>query len=249
VKPSRALVIAVLVLGACGEAPLESIGWRSSDWINEPTVPTTVAVVTTTPTVISAERLLWSNDGIENPAAADDAANLLAEVFNRRQGDRFIQASRSEIVAALPDVTFPGRAPAGAEWVSSQLVFNNDGTVADDPSAAFGIWSAEPYTRSRTVAQMSVLRVSMDPEAAAELASGVAPSCARFSERTTEECEIIAVGARDTWLLMAAGGSTVIWFEGSYRYELFGRSFVPWEILRDMSGDMVPLALIGTESS
>ncbi|MGH3649474.1 MAG: hypothetical protein ACRDU9_02095 [Acidimicrobiia bacterium] len=249
VKARRALVLAALVLSACGEAPLESIGLRSSDWINEPTVPTTVAVVTTTPTVIPVERLLWSNDGIENPVPADDIAGILAEVFRRRQGDRFIQASRSEIVAALPDVGFPGRAPAAAEWVSSQLVFNNDGAVADDPSAAFGIWSAEPYTRSRSVAQMIVLRVSIDPEAAAELASGVVPSCARFSERTTEECEIISVGERDTWLLNAASGSTLIWFQGTYRYELFGRSFVPFEILRGMSGDMVPLALIGAESS
>ena len=59
-------------------------------------------------------------------------------------------------------------------------MFNNDGTIAADPSAAFGIWSAEPYTRSRSVAQMIVLRVSTDPEGAEEAASETRPSCAPF---------------------------------------------------------------------
>jgi hypothetical protein len=247
--PRLLLLAIVMSTVACGESPLESIGLRSSDWINEPTVPTTVAVNTTTPTVVGVEQLQWVNDDIETPNA-DDTDLVLAQVFARRQGDRFIQASRLEIAVALPDVAFPARAPAGAEWVSSQLVFDNDGGVADSPSAAFGVWSAEPYTRSRSVAQMIVFTVSTDPEAASELASGeVTPSCARFAERTTEQCEVISVGARDIWLLSATSGSTLIWFEGTYRYELFGRSFVPLAILRDMTDGMVPVASIGAAES
>jgi hypothetical protein len=244
-----ALVVAALALAGCGGTPLESLGLRSSDWINEPTVPTTVAVVTTIPTKVSVDTLAWANDEIETESL-DDVDTVLQEVFARRQGDRFIQASRSEIAVALDDVAFPGMAPAGAEWVSSQLVFDNDGTVSADPSAAFGIWSAEPYSRSRSVAQMIVLKVATDPETANQLATGeLSATCALFSDRTTEECEIVTVGSRDTWILSSSSGSTLIWFDGPYRYELFGRSFVPIGILREMSDQMVPLTSIEVESS
>jgi hypothetical protein len=241
-------VVVLMALAACGENPLESIGSRSSDWINEPTVPTTVAVVTTTPTVVAADRLKWANDGIES-ANLDDQAAVIQEVFGRREGDRFIQASRFEIAAALPEVAFPGLAPSGAEWVSSQLVIDNDGTVASDPSAAFGIWSAEPYTRSRSVAQMAVMRVSTDPVAAEEVASEPEPTCERFDDRTADECEVIRIGDRPTWLLGETGGSTLIWFNREYRYELFGRSFVPVPILREMSAQMRPLASLTDAAS
>ena len=182
----RTLFFAVLITAtACGGSPLESIGQRSSEWINEPTVPSTVAVVTTTPVVVPVERLFWANDEIEAANLGDRGA-LLQEIFARREGDRFIQASRFEIAAALPDIAFPSESPSGAEWVTSQLVFDNDGTVANDTSAAFGIWSAEPYTRSRSVAQMVIIRVAIDAETAAALESGEEEaSCARFSDRTT----------------------------------------------------------------
>ncbi len=239
----------VLFVVSCGGSPLESLGLRSSDWINEPTVPTTVPVPTTTPTSIPSDALLWANDDV-GPASGMDAEAVAQQVFARRQGDRFIQASRYEIAAVLPSVAFPAEAPAGAEWVSSQLVFDGDGAVASDPSAAFGIWSAEPYSRSRSVAQMIVLKVSQDPDGAAEIESGEnPPSCARYADRTAEECEIVTVGDRETWLLTASSGSTLIWFDGTYRYELFGRSFVPIPILRTMSEDMVPLDSIAAAPS
>lgn len=248
-RPRRAIFICgVLLVAACSGSPLESIGLRSSEWINEPTVPTTVAVVTTTPTIVSANQLVWANDEIENGNLGETEA-LLEAVFARREGDRFIQASRFEIAAALPEIGFPAEAPTGAEWVSSQLVFDNDGTLASDPSAAFGIWSAEPYTRSRSVAQMVIMRVATDQEAAEEVASGeTEASCARFSDRTTDQCEIVTVGDRQTWVLGGSSGSTLIWFESPYRYELYGRSFVPSPVLREMSASMVPLDSIAGES-
>lgn len=246
----RAIVfVTALVLVACGGSPLGSIGQRSSEWINEPTVPTTIAVVTTTPTVVAADLLLWANDEIQT-ASLDDQNALLNEVFSRREGDRFIQASRAEIAAALPSITFPATAPSGAEWVSSQLVFDNDGSLASDTSAAFGIWSAEPYTRSRSVAQMVVLRVATDPETASELSTGArAATCEEFADRSADECEVLTVADRDTWVMQSSGTATLIWFEDSYRYELFGRSFVPLPILENMSAEMVPLSSIGQEAS
>lgn len=244
-----ALAAVTLVVTACGGSPLESLGLRSSDWINEPTVPTTIAVVTTTPTVIASDNLQWANDEIETANLGDHDA-LLAEVFDRREGDRFIQASRYEIAAALPEISFPAVVPTAAKWVSSQLVFDNDGSLALDPTVAFGIWSAEPYTRSRSVAQMMVLRVATDPEAADEVASGeVDASCARFAERSTQECELLTIADRPTWVLDAASGATVIWFDGQYRYELFGRSFVPIDVLEDMVAAMDSISLTVEESS
>lgn len=243
------LVVAVVAVVGCGEAPLESIGLRSSEWINEPTVPTTLAVNTTAPTIVAVEGLQWANAGIESASLGDQEA-VLAEVFARRQGDRFIQASPAEIAVALPDVAFPKRVPAGAQWVSSQLIFDNDGTLSEDPSAAFGIWSAEPYTRSRSVAQMSVLRVSNDLVTATQLSTGeVAASCGLFSDRATDSCELITIGDRETWLLGDSGGATLVWFEGPYRYELFGRSFVPDAVLIDVSASMVPLTSLEGEAS
>jgi hypothetical protein len=199
--------------------------------------------------VVKADRLRWANDGIKT-ANLDDHEAVIQEVFGRREGDRFIQASRFEIAAALPGVAFPGLAPSGAEWVSSQLVIDNDGSVARDPSSAFGIWSAEPYTRSRTVAQMAVIRVATDPEGAEEVASGESePSCERFSDRTADQCEVLTIGDRPTWLLRETSGSTLIWFDGEYRYELFGRSFVPVPILRDMTAAMEPLTALAEDAS
>ena len=246
------LVVAALlavVLAACGDTPLESIGLRSSDWINEPTVPSTVVVDTTVPRIVSAELLQWANNDIVNESIGDHEA-MLSEVFERREGDRFIQASSVEIAAAVPDIAFPDRAPTGAEWVSSQLVFENDGTLSNEPSAAFGIWSAEPYTRSRSVAQMIVIRVSNDLEAANELATGAAEAtCSRFADRSSDDCEIITVGSRETWVLGESSGSTLIWYDGPYRYEMFGRSFVPSRVLQEMSGAMVPLTSLPAVSS
>lgn len=243
------LAISVVALAACGPTPLESIGNRSSAWINEPTVPSTQPVTVTTPTVVPAERLLWANDEIQTANLSDRGA-LLAEIFERREGDSFIQASRQEIAVALPDVTFPGYAPPGAEWVSSQLVFENDGSLAADPSAAFGIWSAEPYTRSRSVAQMIVMRVSNDEEAATALASGAEePTCARFADRESDECEVITIGERPTWMLIDSGGTTLIWFQTPYRYELYGRNLVPEQVLQQVSGEMIPLATLETVES
>lgn len=246
---SAAFVFGVLVLVACGGSPLESIGLRSSEWINEPTVPTTVPVITTSPTIVDVGQLEWANDDIENENL-DNPDALLAEVFSRREGDSFIQASRFEIAAALPGISFPAEAPSGAEWVSSQLVFDNDGSLDNDPSAAFGIWSTEPYTRSRSVAQMVVVRVALDQQGAEEVAqAGSGASCARFSARDTESCEITMIDDRPTWVLGSSGGSTLIWFDSPYRYEMFGRNFVSVSILQDMSTTTVTLEAIAGESS
>ena len=164
------LLMALLVV-ACGDTPFESLGRRSSDWIGEPTITTTSTIAITIPSVISASTLKWFNDTIVNPAPADDVEAMKDAVFGRRTGDLFVQASRLEVITLLPEVKFPASAPYLSEFVTSQLVFDNDGELARDPVVAFGIWSSEPYTRSRSVAQMAVLRVAFDPETAEEIAA------------------------------------------------------------------------------
>jgi hypothetical protein len=233
---------AALTLTACSNAPFQGIGERTSSWINAPTVPTPTTVVVTRPAVVSSLRLQWFNDDIETQNL-DDPEALISEIFDRRQGDRFIQASRAEIEVALPGVEFPSFVPYGAEWVSSQLVIENTRLLSDDPSAAFGIWSTEPYTRSRTVAQMLVLNVSLDPERASALAAGeLEISCAQLSDLTTESCELIEIDSSSYWRLRSAGGTTIIWFDDTYRYEMFGRNVISLDVLQRMATDMVPLS-------
>lgn len=246
----KARLIGVVVLGvvvaACGDSPLQIMGERSAEWINEPEVVTTTLPPVTTPRFVDIEELQWANDGLVNPNLGDRGA-LIATVFERREGDRFIQASRDEIAAALPEVQFPAVAPFGAEWISSQLVIENNGTLSRDPTAAFGIWSAEPYTRSRSVAQMAILRVIIDPETAAEIAAaGEDISCARFADRATNVCETLNLDGRQVWKLVGSGGVTLIWFAGDYRYELFGRNYVPADDLNEMASNTIALARLET---
>lgn len=245
---SLLLFVAVLFTG-CGEAPLGAVGRRSSDWINAPEVVTTTAPPVFVPIAVDIDKLLWSNDEIVSESLTDPAS-VVAQVFDRREGDRFIQASRAEIAAALPDVRFPANAPYGAQWVSSQLVVENNGLLSTDPSAAFGIWSAEPYTRSRSVAQMVVLTISSDRDTVAEVAeSDPDASCARFADDTTELCDIVEIGDRPVWRLIGRPGTTMIWFDGAYIYELFARTFVSLDALNAMVGESVPLSEVSPPAS
>lgn len=238
-----ALIVAAL-LAACS-SPFASLGNRSSRWINAPQVTTTTIEQIDAPKEVPSTMLRWHNDDIVS-GPFESPEEVVAEVFSRREGDRFIQASRAEIAAAVPAMVFPAVAPAGAEWVSSQLVIENNGSLSAAPTAAFGFWSSEPYTRSRSVAQMAVLRVAHDPETAAEIADpDSAFSCARFAEEATEECALIELAERDTWRLSSSGGVTLVWFDGEYRYELFGRPFVPSEVLEHMASEAVSIAELG----
>lgn len=235
-----AMAAAGLLLAACGESPLGALGERSSSWINEPEVVTTTTVVKEVPLVVPSTALSWSNEGI-GPPSSEEPGEVISAVFSRRQGDRFIQASRQEIAAAIPGIMFPASVPFGAEWVSSQLVVENDGTLADDVSAAFGIWSAEPYTRSRSVAQMAIIRVAHDP-AGAELAAAESPGCAAFADRSVAECTIATIGGREMWELIGSGGTTLIYYDGPLRYEVFARNFVARPALEQMASAAAPLS-------
>jgi hypothetical protein len=237
-----AALLTTILLSACGDAPLGSLGQRSSGWIGEPTIVVTSTVPNTVPVVISADVLKWFNDSLGGDLP-DDPEAIKDAIFERRGGDLFVQASRAEIAALAPEIKFPSTTPYLSEYVTSQIVFDNDGNLSADPVAAFGIWSAEPYTRSRSVAQLIILRISEDPAAAAEvLAPGADISCARFTDRTTEVCAVATIGTLPVWSLEASNGTTLVWFDGDYRYELFGRTFVSTAALQAMVTGLVPLS-------
>ncbi len=239
------LATIVILLAACGDAPLGSLGRRSSNWIDEPTVVTTTTVPTTVPIVITSDSLQWYNDDIGGEFL-DDPEALRNLIFGRRGGDLYVQSSRAEIVALVPDLEFPSTAPYLSEFVTSQIVFDREGNLATDPIAAFGIWSAEPYTRSRSVAQMVILRVSKDAVTSEEVSQpGADLSCARFSDRSTETCTTTDVVGRPTWVLSASNGTTFIFFLPPYRYELFARSFIATKVLEEMASQLVPLGDLG----
>jgi len=241
-RTAALVVIAVVLLAACGDAPFATLGRRSSDWIGQPTVLTTTTVATSVPIVVGAEILKWYNDGLGGEFL-DDPDSLKVAIFARRGGDLFIQASRAEMVALLPDLKFPASTPYLSEYVTSQLVFDETGDLEDDPVAAFGIWSSEPYTRSRSVAQMIVMQVSVDVVNATEVSEpGADISCTRFEDRTTSECVTGTIGGRTVWSLEASNGNTLIWFDEDYRYELFGRSYVLPAALEEMVTDLVLLS-------
>ncbi len=235
------ILVGVAAFSACGEAPFASLGERSSDWVTDPTVVTTTTIPTTIPLASDASDLVWVND--ELGSGEGEAADIVAAVFARREGDRFIQASRAEIAAVLEGIEFPTRVPPLAEYVSSQLVIDNSGEVSVDPSVAFGIWTAEPYSRSRSVAQLAVLRVYIDGEGAAEVAAGGSDlTCGRFSSEGVISCSIETINERLTWVLEQSDGTTLIWYDEQYRYELFGRPFAAVEGLRQTVASVMPLA-------
>ena len=241
---ARALAVLLVagVLAACGDAPFESLGEASPNWISEPTVIVTTTVPVTVPVVIGAGLLKWFNDTIVT-IALDDQEALLSEIFARRGGELIVQVSRAEISTLLPEVKFPAVAPSLGEYVTSQVVFSGTGALSNDPTVGFGIWSSEPYTRSRSVAQIVVLQVATDQAGATEVSeSGAQISCARFADRTTVSCEILDLDGVPVWSLLADNGQTLVWYDEIYRYELFGRTFVPVEALIEMVPTFTPLS-------
>ena len=197
---------ALVVLAGCGD-PLEGVGELSRRIVHgdEPASTTTTTEVMTG-AVLDLKGInrdvAWLNDGLD--AGADGLAreDLLRAIWERG-GDEadFVQASRFEISAALPGVRFPRLVPGAVTHVSSQLVFDlQTGTLDPAASAAFGLWSEEPYTAPRTEAQLAVLRVgveTVDADVQGEI----------FSFRVSE-------------------GRELAWSDAGYAYQLFCRTGV-----------------------
>lgn len=209
----------VLVAG-CGDAGLlDGVGDRTRAVVQGDTTttsePVAVAAGASDEGLIPAQDVLWFNDDID-PQFTGASPEVIAAVWRRQLGSRFVQASRREIAAAMPSLSFPSLVPQQVRWVTSQLVYiDTSGSLDPDTSAAFGLWTSEPY-RSDT-ARLGVLRVGRgqpdDPSARSEIS-------------------VIAV----------PDGVSLEWTEAGNRYELFCRSEVSEELCLEVAASSVPLS-------
>lgn len=237
------LVGVIVMLAACSDDSLMDLGGRSSDWIGE--VATTAATTTTTAPILvhSALEVEWINDEFGAPDSELEEERILASVF-ARAGDssQFLQASRQEIAIAVPDVQFPAILPVQVTHVTSQLVIESRELVlADDPTVAFGLWSVEPYTRSRSVGQTAILNASRDPQGAELALTGDPEEVCSSLVSGDRVCAIEDFTSRPVWRLEDGGGVIHIWYADPFRYELQGLRGFDEALVHEVIDSVVPL--------
>jgi len=210
----------LLVLSACGEQGLlDDLGERSHEYVEGSTTTTlftsVTAPVTTPPGVVAATTASWFNVGLDGEESSPESAVVLATVWRRgRDTGRFIQASPYEIWTSLPGLEFPAVVPEEAGWITSQLVFDAASATLDiDTSAAFGLWSAEPYSTDE--GRLAVLRVGQAANVA-EVGGGIVAS-------PVEE------------------GLSLQWSGGGFKYELFCIAQIPEDMCWQMVESARPL--------
>lgn len=243
----RGTALAVLgllvVLASCSEDSLIDLGGRSSDWIGE--VATTATTTSTTQPVLtySAMEADWINDRFGSPDSELDNGQVLAAVF-ARSGDssQFLQASRQEIVAVVPEIQFPSIIPVEVSHITSQLVIESrELSLAKDPTVAFGLWSVEPYTRSRSVGQTSVLNVSEDPEGVELAASGDTEAMCSSLITGDRVCAAEQFMNPPVWRLEDSAGVIHVWYADPFRYELDGFGAYDEELVHQVIASVTPL--------
>jgi hypothetical protein len=223
------LALAATTAAACGDQPLANVGDLSRDFVHGGSTTTT----TTLPDegdgdrpvgLIASTDLMWENDTLANQATGDPNV-VVSSVWARGNGiEAFIQASRAEIAAALPEARFPELVPDSVGWVTSQLVFDVASATLDaGTAAAFGLWALEPYTVTRTEGQLAVFRIG----AAAPEEAGAPDEPIRAE--------------------VAEQGLSLTWREGAYRYELFCRANLDEDACWQMAESVAPLSILVPE--
>lgn len=216
---SAALI--ALSAAACGDV-LEGVGDLSRDFVHGDT--TTTLGTTTIPQpgggmalVPLSRSVIWVNDQY-SAAPGLSAEVAVRRVWARGDGvDPYIQAGRGEVAAALPDVEFPRLIPEKVTHISSQLVFDvQTGTLDVATAAAFGLWTAEPYTVPRTEGQVVVLRVGLRSALPGE-------------------------GPVEISTFEATDGRELAWSFGDYVYQLFCRRGISEEACFAMADSMTGL--------
>ena len=225
-RPHRFLLtLAVAVLAAgCGDV-LGGVGDLSRDWVHGGGTTSTTSTTLPRPgggmalTGLSGS-IVWVNDDFE-VAVGESPDGVIRQVWERSSGvDPFVQASRAEIAAALPAVEFPSLVPEKVTHISSQLVFDpQTGTLDVATAAAFGLWTAEPYSVPRLEGQLAVLRVG--------LRSALPDS-----------------GSEGISTFQAADGRELAWVAGDYVYQLFCRRGISEESCFAMAEALTSLQLL-----
>lgn len=205
-----------IVVSACGEDVFGDVGDRSQRAVVGETTTTLAPIVDVIddeePSLSRSAALSWWNDSIEKPARGEPSF-VTQQVWGRSDRQTsFIQASRVEIVDALPGLRFPELVPGEIEWVTSQLVFDlASGTLDRETSAAFGLWPVEPYS-----------------------VSGGSSAVLRVGQASEQQKELYAVPIPE----FVEDGMTILWVEGRFRYELFCRSALSEELCWRMQETM-----------
>jgi hypothetical protein len=208
-------------LSACGEAgPFERVGEVSAAWVTAATIPTTtsppVVVEVGNEGLIGASDIIWANDDLGPATTTGDPQGMIATVWNRQLGSRFVQASRIEIATALPTIRFPEAVPEDVSWVTSQLVYDPAlGLLDANTSAAFGFWTVEPYTAES--GRVAVLRVGAAPEGIGAAKSDIVP-------------------------IIVPDGLSLGWTDAGLRYELFCQASITEAVCNALVESFVPLS-------
>jgi hypothetical protein len=164
--------------------------------------------------------VVWVNDQYRaEPGLTADA--VVRRVWQRGDGvDPYVQAGRDEITTALPAVEFPRLVPEKVTHISSQLVFDvQTGTLDVATAAAFGLWTAEPYTVPRMEGQLAVLRVGLRSALAGQ-------------------------GTEDISTFQVADGRELAWSFGDYVYQLFCRTGISEESCFAIADSMTQLEVL-----
>lgn len=215
------ILLSAVALTACGDV-LEGVGDLSSDFVRGDATTTVATVADTGPDLGLAPitTVTWVNDDLDL-TASESREVLLRDVWARGNGlGSYIQAGRREVAMALPALEVPTLIPSSVTHVSSQLVFDPETTLLEaSTSAAFGYWSAEPYSLPRSEAQLMVLRIGL---------------------ASTDEVAEFA----DIAVFNVEGGRELAWVEGAYVYQLFCRTGVIEEACLAIADSFQPLTLL-----
>ena len=209
-------VIAALacVVAGCGETGLlDGVGDRTRSYVEGETTTTvsvpTVAAGTGSEALVGTLDVVWYNDS-KDPQYSGEPEEVVAAVWEDRLGNsRFVQSSRSELAAALPSLRFPEFVPEQVRWITSQLVYTEStGLLDPDTSAAFGLWTSDPYQSD--TGRIGVLRVGN-----------------AANDTLDRRSRIDAVVVPD--------GISLGWTESSMQYELFCRSEISEQLCTDVA--------------
>ncbi len=251
-------LFAGLLLASCSDAPLSQMGQLTERWIAAAPQPTTPVPTPATPAPLGllaidgAVTVEWVNDELGVPQFTLPE-QVVAGVWQRsNREDRYLQASRAEIAAALPGLEFPELIPENVAFITSQLIFEpSTGQLSSDTLAAFGFWSVKPYSQNRSVAQLAVLMVSEaeapeQPVVADTIGvpePAVETRCKELGGSTVEDCQAttLADGCR-AWSLDVTDGWRLVWSAHGYEYDLFVRSASNTDLLARMAGSCSDLA-------
>jgi hypothetical protein len=215
-RRSTLILVCALALSACSESSLSELGGRSSEWIGSNESSTAAGPAVIEQNVVRSVEVDWFNDDLGSPASIGSPEEVLAAMVARTTGpDRYIQASRLEIATSLPGLRFPDVLPSEVVAITSQLVVAaNRERLDDEVFAAFGLWTVEPYTKSRSVGQRGTFTVTgIQPEGA----------CERFAAGAVAACTTETIGIHETVRIDSESGQTWVWFDETYEYQLFLR--------------------------